>query len=41
MSDLKKLGMKFIGSKIIYSYLEAIGVLNNHEDSCYKGGANV
>ncbi len=35
-SDLKKLGMKFIGSTIIYSYLEAIGVLNNHEDSCYK-----
>jgi len=35
-SDLKKLGMKFIGSKVIYSYLEAIGVLNNHEDSCFK-----
>ena len=35
-SDLKKLGMKFIGSTIIYSYLEAIGVLNNHEDNCFK-----
>ena len=35
-NDLRKLGMKFIGSTIIYSYLEAIGVLNNHEDSCYK-----
>ena len=36
--DLKKRGMKFIGSTIIYSYLEAIGVLNNHEDSCFKRG---
>ena len=36
-SDLKRLGMKFVGSTIIYSYLEAIGVLNNHEDSCFKG----
>lgn len=35
-NDLRKLGMKFIGSTIMYSYLEAIGVLNNHEDSCYK-----
>ena len=40
-SDLKRLGMKFIGSTIIYSYLEAIGVLNNHEDNCFKGGVYV
>lgn len=39
--DLKKRGMKFIGSTIIYSYLEAIGVLDNHEDSCFKGGSYV
>ena len=40
-NDLKKKGMKFVGSTIIYSYLEAIGVLNNHEDKCFKGGNNV
>ena len=39
--DLKLRGMKFVGSKIIYSYLEAIGVLNNHESICYKGDNNV
>ena len=39
--DLKLRGMKFVGSKIIYSYLEAIGVLNNHESICYKGESNV
>lgn len=34
--SLKKYGMSFVGSTIIYSYLEAIGVLNNHESDCYK-----
>ncbi len=33
--DLKKRGFKFVGSKIIYSYLEAIGVLNNHQKNCF------
>lgn len=32
--DLKKRGFKFIGSKIIYSFLEAIGVYNNHLTTC-------
>ena len=32
--DLKKRGMKFVGSTIIYSYLQAIGVINDHELNC-------
>ena len=32
--DLKKRGMTFVGSTIIYSYLQAIGVLNAHEKKC-------
>lgn len=32
--DLKKRGMTFVGSTIIYSYLQAIGVINAHEKSC-------
>ena len=32
--DLKRRGMKFVGSKIIYSYLQAIGVINDHELGC-------
>lgn len=37
--DLKKRGMKFVGSTIIYSYLQAIGIINSHEEGCfmYKG----
>ena len=35
--DLVKRGMKFVGSTIIYSYLQAIGIINDHEDTCdYK-----
>ena len=34
--DLKKRGMGFVGSTIIYSFLQAIGVINAHEDGCFK-----
>ena len=34
-SDLKKRGMKFVGSVIIYSYLQAIGLINSHENDCF------
>ncbi len=38
-ADLKKRGMKFVGSTIIYSYMQAIGVISSHEEECfmYKG----
>ena len=34
--DLKKRGFKFMGSVTTYSYLEAIGILNNHTSLCFK-----
>ena len=34
--DLKKRGMKYTGSVIIYSYLQAVGVVNDHDINCYK-----
>ena len=33
--DLKKRGMKFAGSTIIYSYLQAIGVIYSHDKECF------
>lgn len=35
-TDLKKRGMKFVGTTIIYSYLQAIGLINFHEKTCFK-----
>ena len=32
--DLKRRGMKYVGSTIIYSYLQAIGVINGHGCEC-------
>ncbi len=34
--DLKKRGMTFVGSTIIYSYLQAIGIINSHDKECFK-----
>lgn len=33
--DLTKRGMKFTGSTIIHSYLQAIGIINSHEKQCF------
>ena len=33
--DLQKRGMKFVGSTIIYSYLQAIGVIYSHDEGCF------
>ena len=32
--DLINRGMKFVGSTIIYSYLQAIGIINDHTNDC-------
>ena len=34
--DLRKRGMKYTGSVIIYSYLQSIGVIDDHEKECFK-----
>ena len=33
--DLQKRGMKFVGTTIIYSYLQAIGVIYSHDKECF------
>lgn len=39
--DLKKRGMTFVGSTIIYAYLQAIGVINAHSDDCWLHTSSV
>lgn len=34
--DLKKRGFKFVGSTICYAYMQAVGMVNDHEAKCYK-----
>ena len=33
--DLKKRGFKFVGSVTIYAFLQACGIVNDHENSCW------
>lgn len=33
--DLIKRGMKFVGTTMIYSYLQAIGIINSHDNECF------
>jgi len=35
-SDLKARGFKFIGSTIIYSHLQAVGIVNDHIVDCFR-----
>ena len=34
--DLKKRGMKYMGSVTVYSHLQACGIINDHLDSCFR-----
>ncbi|MBD3286489.1 hypothetical protein GF338_09145 [candidate division WOR-3 bacterium] len=34
--DLKKRGMNFVGSTIIYAFMQAVGMVNDHQRSCYR-----
>lgn len=33
---LKKRGFKFVGSTVVYAFMQAIGMVDDHETSCYK-----
>ncbi|MBS0185692.1 MAG: DNA-3-methyladenine glycosylase I [Proteobacteria bacterium] len=34
--DLKKRGMSFVGSTIIYAYMQAVGLVDDHTKNCFK-----
>ena len=33
--DLKKRGMKFMGTTVVHSFLQAIGIVNAHTEECF------
>ena len=36
--DLKKMGFNFVGSTIIYSFMQAVGMVNDHVRDCFVYG---
>ena len=35
-TDLKKRGFKFVGPTIVYAYMQAIGMMNDHTTDCFR-----
>ena len=34
--DLKTRGFKFVGSTVVYAHIQATGMVNDHEISCFR-----
>jgi DNA-3-methyladenine glycosylase I len=34
--DLKRRGFKFVGSTIVYAFMQAVGMVNDHSSDCFK-----
>lgn len=35
-TDLKKRGFKFVGPTIMYAFMQAVGLVNDHVEDCYR-----
>ena len=35
-ADLRKRGFRFVGSTILYAFMQAVGMVNDHETTCYR-----
>mgnify|MGYP001235959195 CR=1 FL=1 len=34
--DLKQRGFKFVGPKVVYAFMQAIGMVNDHQKDCFR-----
>jgi DNA-3-methyladenine glycosylase I len=39
--DLKKRGFKFVGPVIVYAWMQATGIVNDHDKRCFRRNAGV
>ena len=37
--DLKKRGFKFVGPTIVYAWMQAVGIVNDHASDCFRRDA--
>jgi len=35
-ADLKRRGFKFVGSRIVYAHMQAMGMVNDHTVDCFR-----
>ena len=34
--DLKRRGFKFVGPTIVYAWMQAVGIVNDHSNDCFR-----
>jgi DNA-3-methyladenine glycosylase I len=34
--ELKQRGFKFVGPTIVYAWMQAVGMVNDHDDHCFR-----
>ena len=39
--DLKRKGFKFVGSTICYAFMQAVGIVNEHQRYCWVAGKEI
>jgi DNA-3-methyladenine glycosylase I len=39
--DLKQKGFKFVGSTICYAFMQAVGIVNEHQRNCWAAGQEI
>ena len=35
-NDLKKRGFKFVGSTVCYAFMQAVGIVDDHIEDCFR-----
>ena len=38
-AELKRLGFKFVGPTIVYAWMQAVGIVDDHQKGCFRRGA--
>ena len=34
--DLRKRGFRFVGPTTVYAFMQAVGMVNDHEETCFR-----
>ena len=37
--EMKRRGFKFVGPTIVYAWMQAVGIVNDHSANCFRRGA--
>jgi DNA-3-methyladenine glycosylase I len=38
-ADLRRRGFRFVGSTIVYAFMQSVGLVDDHQPDCFRAGA--